>query len=144
MEVTRPEPFTFHTTSRAHMSVTSAPEEAPSPYVPLANRLGKFQNSLREPYSFTAPSTEQVQEVTQGHSPVLMTKLRSRRPSTVTTDEREIQEIQTAPRFKARDVDRRVRPLFLTSSFGDADLFLPSRFLKALASTVCPRCLTPP
>jgi len=91
-------------------------DEAPSPYVPLVNRVNSFQSSLRQPYVPVSSSSasEYGHEMTRAQSPVLMTKLRSRRPSTVSTDELEAQELQTAPRFRAREVDRRVgKPLSL-------------------------------
>lgn len=132
-EVTKPEPFAFHTTSRGQFHVTDSPEPA-SPFVPLCNRVAKFEQSLREPAMDMSVDEDDVRHeapLTHAQSPVLLTKLR-RKNSTVqrsapsplewffwtaklifffpsfSTQDREIQEIENAPKFRAREIDRRV------------------------------------
>ncbi|RUS21449.1 hypothetical protein BC937DRAFT_92666 [Endogone sp. FLAS-F59071] len=119
-DLTVPKPFRFHATTRANAFMEIAKNAtANSPFVPLAVRIQKFECAMPDRFKarllpkvvdddrFPAEKATPL-EVTYPKSPKLMTKYRVKSTTVLSTEEREIQEIEKAGQFKAHPVNRKI------------------------------------
>ncbi|KAI8854390.1 hypothetical protein BC829DRAFT_486149 [Chytridium lagenaria] len=108
-ELTIPKPFKFHGTLNHTNNATG--QVPKSPYVPLALRLKKFENSnvdALKPKNTTS-ILKQSNSLTKPRSPMLLTKFRNKPNSTVIpSDEKEALEVRNHPPFKAKAVNKKI------------------------------------
>ncbi|KAJ3344911.1 Protein tpx2 [Entophlyctis luteolus] len=107
--LTVPKPFKFHETS--HRFNPMKADETKSPFVPLVNKLKKFEMDTSDRSKVGVPksaSTSTHHRLTKPHSPVLITKQRSKTVSAKTTEEMLMEDIRNYPKFKATQLDRKI------------------------------------
>lgn len=93
--------------------------EEPAPYVSMAQKIEAFQNRTPDRYHLRsrqsqergpAPGNNQQLRITEPHTPLLMTRQRSRPTVTKSSAELETEELQKLQqyKFKALELDRRI------------------------------------
>ncbi|RUS26201.1 hypothetical protein BC938DRAFT_471081 [Jimgerdemannia flammicorona] len=114
-DLTVPKPFRFHATTRANAFAEIAQNAtAKSPFVPLAVRLQRFESAMPDRFKARPQQPKLAEkpallEVTYPKSPKLLTKYRSKpTTSALSTEEREMQDIEKAGHFKAHPVNRKI------------------------------------
>ncbi|TPX30106.1 hypothetical protein SmJEL517_g06255 [Synchytrium microbalum] len=152
--LTIPEPFHFHASLKEHGNDVSATKVPKSPFVPLAQKVKKFE--AKTPDRFKVKPTKKAAtkshspKLTHPKSPHLKTKLRARPKYIPSRDELEQAALAAIPAFKARPVDPKVvagafkappvkrqqltiprSPAITKRKAPEPDAPLPSRIVKA-------------
>eukprot|EP01113_Clastostelium_recurvatum_P003835 TRINITY_DN11695_c0_g1_i2.p1 TRINITY_DN11695_c0_g1~~TRINITY_DN11695_c0_g1_i2.p1 ORF type:complete len:505 (+),score=152.55 TRINITY_DN11695_c0_g1_i2:1-1515(+) len=111
--LTEPEEFHFYTDSRSRSDSTAHPPR--SPFVSMSERVRDFQSKTPKRFRtkprntrFVAPENNEQHELTVPKPVSFHTEARSRPNTTLTTEERELLEMQQMPKFVAQPVNYKV------------------------------------
>ncbi|KAJ3219245.1 Protein tpx2, partial [Clydaea vesicula] len=104
-EITIPKPFQFHSTLKNYKSnVNLVPK---SPFKPLVLKIKEFEETKPDRFK-TEPKKSKKQELTAPKSPMLLTKIRSKKTNVPSSAEIELQEMKAIKPFKASKLNRKV------------------------------------
>ncbi|KAJ3078383.1 Protein tpx2 [Rhizoclosmatium hyalinum] len=112
-DLTVPKPFRFHETHSHSRFMDMKADADKSPFVPLVNRVKQFEEAVPDRFKpvpkKSVMGSHMEPRLTKPHSPMLMTKVRSK-PSTSlkSTEEMELEEMTNAPKFKAHPVNKKI------------------------------------